>query len=343
MLLEISLILVLIIILNVFTHCIAIGLIIHVVHMKADHERKIHLSYLMSIFISELIACILTLVLMAISNSSQSIATTASINLILLNLSYIPYIALMCIILIDKVLEIMLPFKYIMYWSIAKARGLVFTVWIIGCIVCIVQLLLYHLKGVSFIEYSPIFMLTTGAIFVVIASLSYTYIFYKFKKSRLLPTRFTLQHNQKSNWFTVFKKSRFFIPVSMISNFLLFQVIPMGVFLFLLFGGLLNAHNSNIIRMFIAVSYNLSTFINSLIGIFLERQIKMFIKKKIRDRKIRKECKFLQKHRCKMDRNRNTVIHKRFSSRVVPRSFIIVQPFYDKPQRSRYDPLYATS
>ena len=169
-----------------------------------------------------------------------------------------------------------------------KAKILIISIWIFSVALCLSILIVYWITRVNMMLWFPlIFMLPANIIYIVLASLSYAYIFYNFNKSRILPHGGKGTNDTKALSFChVFRKSRFFIPMSLIFIYICFHAIP--TILFILYSGVLVR---KYMRIYIALSYNIAMLFDASICIFSEPFVQKQLKKMNRMRRERGKIK----------------------------------------------------
>ena len=288
---------------NIFFHCAGIYLL---TVLKRNGEGKIHLINLLNLSCIELISSILslfTILFHAIKFADPGVSKEIEkhFNMIKASLILTAYFLTMVVILMDKVLEVMMNIRYAAIWNERKANILIIIMWIFGATLCLSILLAYHITKFDFMLYFPIFIMLPANIFYVILALaSYAYIFYKFNKSRILP--YGGRKDKALSFCHVFRKSRFFIPMSLILVYIIFHVIPTIVYILLI-----GTKKREYIRIYIAISYNVAMLFDSWICIFLEPHVKQLLRKIIKKRRDRID---IERHRTQRTRNSKTnIIH----------------------------------
>ena len=280
---------------NIFFHCTGIYLLTLLKHV----EGKIHLIYLFSVCCSELISSIIslsTLLLTVINVPDVAVTKEIEYHFIVVKstLLLIVYFLTMVVILIDKVLEIMLNIKYAVYWNQRKAKILIITIWMFGGFLYLSSILAYHIIGFNVIPYFPKYIMLPGNIlYIIFAVISYAYIFYNFNKSRMSPYRGRRSSIAETiNFYSVFKKSRFFIPFTLILVYVIFYIIPTITYIILR-----KTKARTYIQLYISLSYNIAMFIDSWICIFIEPQVNQKLKKMIKNRRERKDIEKIRRQR----------------------------------------------
>lgn len=142
------------------------------------------------------------------------------------------YILCITYITIDRLVYIVLNIKYSLYWNPNRAKKLLIGTWLLGLVfvVCIViafktnDFEFQYLFNIYF--YPPIEFL-----FLVLAIVTYCFIFYKYRRARQPPVD-SINRNHRQSFWNVFRSSRFFIAVLIIASFVIFVIVP-DIYLFL--------------------------------------------------------------------------------------------------------------
>lgn len=300
-----GLILLILVIVNIFFHCAGIYLLTVI---KRNGKGKIHLINLLNLSCIELsssLLSLLTIVFHAIKFTDQGVSKEIEnhINMIKASLILTAYFLTMVVILMDKVLEVLMNIRYAVIWNVRKANILIMIMWVFGTALCLSFLIAYQITKFDFMYYFPTFIMLPANIFYIILALaSYAYIFYKFNKSRILPYGGRKDNAKTLSFFHVFRKSRFFIPTSLILVYIMFHVIPTIVYI--LSRGM---KERKYIRMYIAISYNIAMLFDSWICIFLEPNVKQLLRRIIKTRRDRIDIK-RNRTQCKTTSKTN-IIH----------------------------------
>lgn len=286
---SISILLLILLLINIVAHIISLCILLK---LKPNGERKIHLTYLTSMICNEFIACLLSLISMAASKQDPYVAKTINDNLNIIrgNLLYISYWFTMVVIIADRVLEIRINLLYFTHWNIRKASYLILMIWAFSTVLCSAVLVIYHTRGIHIMPYFPSYvMVPLGICFIFISCISYTYIFKKFRESLISPQENPNYRPNQVSCFTAFRKSRFFLTVLLISTYILFQLLPVIVFTILSERYWIGKKDQTYIRLYIAFSYNIAILIDNFVCIFLEPNVKKFVKRFFRNRQMRSE------------------------------------------------------
>jgi hypothetical protein len=202
-------------------------------------------------------------------------------------------------ITINKLIEVILNIRYSVYWNEGKAKILLKITWCISIIVCIGFSLSYRFYKYQFedVFYKYVYpMFNFG--FIIMATFTYSFIFYQFKQTRLPPSRYNSNQRkrysedlkkQKSSiasrfvrrstvTLKVFKNSRFYVSVLLILTFLVFLVIPDVVYLVY---GIILKNESQILETVVQISYELSFLADGFIYIFMQPRVRNLIRRKL--------------------------------------------------------------
>ena len=235
--------------------------------------------------------------------------------------SFVFYIDMIYLTL-DRLMVIMLNLKYTKYWNEKKAKYLLLVTWIIAFTIAVTVAITYSLLN---FEWMPFFFKyfypTIEFVFILLALSVYSFIFYKYQKTQKSvsfrlrePSERTMQvgtlrkiFNSKkysikkynvSN-FAKFKKSVFYIPILLITTFLMFMTIPDLTYLFV---AIIYNNPSQILSTACWISYGVSNLLDAWIYIYLQHNVRNFIKKilNIRRREEGRKCKIFAINSCAM-------------------------------------------
>lgn len=178
----------------------------------------------------------------------------------------------MVYITVDKMMEVVLSIRFPLYWDVQKAKKLLYGTWVIGlCLSVIVSLLHYFDEFVWEDIFFKYFYPILGWTFIIIASITYGFIFCKFKTSTITRRRNSITQ--------VFRKSRFYLPFSLILTFLVFIVIPDMVYLFI---GIINGNETDLLLAVCWISYAISNMVDAWIYIFMQPKVRKLLMKMVR-------------------------------------------------------------
>lgn len=193
------------------------------------------------------------------------------------------YFLTMHYLTIDKLLDVLLSIKYTIYWNENQTCILLKGTWTLCLTMAVALSIVYNFTGFDFhiildIYVYPMF----GLLFIITASIAYGFIFYKFNETRIPPpiesSRGTRGRILRPSVVAVFQKSLFFIPVLLVSTFIIFMVIPEWIHLFEV---VLNKNDDLTINTILRFLWTLSYFCDAIIYIWLKPSVKRLLKKKI--------------------------------------------------------------
>ena len=261
-------------ILNVIFHSVGIYILLSVYE---DSRQKVQQIFLLNLSVCE---CIINL-FQACSILPEIISIPSRYNILndinehILIISFtgisVVYYLDMIYITVDRMMDIVLNIRYPVYWNERKTKVLMFSTWVIGTGMCVTVIVLHNLikfkwKDAFFKYFYP----TVGFAFIILALITYGFIFHKFKQSRKPPVRGG-KHTKSANSITVFRRSRFHIPVFLILTFLLFMIVPDLTYLFV---AVINERNSPILLAICWISYCISNLVDAWIYIFMQRDVR---------------------------------------------------------------------
>ena len=178
---------------NIICHSIGLYLLKHV---KKNGSENVQHIYIKNLSITELL---LNIVVLA-DRVSHLIPRSTGISYTIREFRYyclifmftgmvLVYYLIMYYIMLDKMVEIHLNIKYHIYWSESKAKLLVKATCLLGVLTSFSFSLAY---GIRKYQFEVIFIIIVypvlNFVFVILASVMYAFIFYKFKQSRIQPT-----------------------------------------------------------------------------------------------------------------------------------------------------------
>ena len=275
--------------LNILLHSLGIYL------LSRLHSREVQEIYLINLSASEILGNVSELLTRRIPklltftdatlNAVKNIQEFASIvNATLISITY--YLA-MAYITADKLLDIFLNIKYVIYWNKVRAKYLLLLTWVFSVSICLSTSLGYYFEGFAYkTQIRKFFMTPFDILFIALAVITYIFIFKKFHQTRAIPKP-SFRSNvirTRTCWY-VFRYSRFFVSVLLILTFVLFMVVPD---LILLFWEMVdNGEHTSALRDFTMILYQFSYLSDALIYLFMHRPITLYLWKKMRARRER--------------------------------------------------------
>ena len=185
----------------------------------------------------------------------------------------------MLYITVDRVCGVLLNITYPSYWDISKAKWLVTVTWLIGITTFIAAALVYALKKdeVQLFMIANYFIIIFDFTFVVTAISSYCFIFYKFQKTRKDSLLGRNASNTQQNLWKIFRRSRFYVSVLLISTYIIFTIFPDLMWTFGVVG---DVHTAGGFLM--SIMYAVSYFADGAIYIFTHGKVKKLLWRKLR-------------------------------------------------------------
>ena len=195
----------------------------------------------------------------------------------------------------NKLLDVLLNIRYSLYWDKRKTKRLIKVTSCICSILALCFSLSYKILGYKFEEvfYTYIYPMFNFS-FLIIATISHSYIFYKFKESRSPPnlsksrrkpsTDCKRRMHSGASSFTrcsvvkVFQNSRFYVSVMLILSFLVFMVIPNVIYLVY---GLMLKEGSQRLGAIVQVCYEICFLADGYIYIFIEPRVRSMLRRKL--------------------------------------------------------------
>ena len=306
---DLALVIILLILnlLNVFLHSIGACLLIHLYKRSRQKAQQL---YLIHLSISE---CLMNLLesIRSITkfthldgNMSHIVDRFLYYTLILsfTGVSFVFYLV-MVYVTIDRLMVIALNLQYTKYWNENKAKYLLLVTWLIGGVIAITVEITYVVIG---FEWETIFFKyfypTMEFLFILLAFLTYIFIICKYRKRQRTicfhsegplassTQVVSLKKKCKSSKHSVsntpiakrieFRKSIFYIPLLLITTFLIFMIIPDLTYLVV---AVINNNPSQTLSTICWISYAVSNLLDAWIYIYLQHHIRNFIKRKFEE------------------------------------------------------------
>lgn len=156
------------------------------------------------------------------------------------------------------------------------------TFWIIGFVWSLVNVVLCYFRGAAWIYNATMVHVTLAQLiaFTILALVTYSVIFWKYKKSRDSLHRFEIsdntERNEQSSALQMFRNSRFYVSILISTTFLVFITIPFCVDTFLSANGQLQNDNYST-----STAYNIAEILGYL-GYTSDAIIYIFLQKDVR-------------------------------------------------------------
>lgn len=184
------------------------------------------------------------------------------------------FYCIMIYITCDRLVATKFALKYRVYWNRKRAKVLVSATWFVAFLLFLVIILVdifspfaeYHSIDVQFHKY---FYMPINFIFIVLAVLTYLFIFRVYKRS------VDMKSSRRNSVFVVFYKSHFYISVLLILTFLVFIIIPDLVYLCVI--SLSNQDPEKFYQVVLSacvVSYSIANIMNGCLYIFCQPNIR---------------------------------------------------------------------
>ncbi|XP_057303557.1 uncharacterized protein LOC130640955 isoform X1 [Hydractinia symbiolongicarpus] len=262
-------------------HCLGIYLLICLKHKRRNQDTVI-----LNLSIAEIAMSLFDLTQNILSRGN-SVTSTNIRYLTIAQCSFfvLPSFLIMILLTLDRFFEVYLNLQYFIYFNKKKTRILLALCWLTGLVCGIVLLSLKKFyEDTSTIIYKYIFPVTEGVFFVV-AVVTYTYLYKKFRLVRRHPSTESVNRSTKATAPKSGLRGRnFFAPLLIIATFLIFVMVPdvTNLILFYILETGTNLH-SNILLLFYAIGFTC----DALIYIFLQKHIRdiLMLKLNLKKRK----------------------------------------------------------
>lgn len=216
-------------------------------------------------------------------------------------LFYLFYLSIMFVTL-DRLMSSLLTFRYIIYWDHLKAIKLLIASWCIITSVCIFLVNDFEKMKSNgtdriIIEYVPS---AFDAAVIILAMASYGIIFSRYVTSRRL-----VSHTERNeSMLQIFRNSKFYVTILLISSFLVLTVIPGSILSIFAYT---NIEVSESFYVYTTVSFCLSTTADVIIYLFMHKTVRKVCLQKL-------SCKN-KKNCCLMKRKNDDVFQVKFQLR----------------------------
>ena len=163
--------------------------------------------------------------------------------------------------------------KYKAYWNVENTKKLLAVIWGFGVVIIATYLILYWQYSTWHTKWKEYFYLNifTSGFYILVAFVTYGFIFHKYRQSVALRKRTTAYGNHHTDPRTAFSfKSRFYIPVLIILTFILFYLVPV------LLGAIKfeRAKNYNQLKFLTYCVIQFGATSDAIIYIFLEKPVR---------------------------------------------------------------------
>ena len=252
---------------------------------KVQQIYFINLSFVECIInVLELVKLIRDIVPFSESNEKTYDMVVTYISIFQYTCFAIIFYFIMVYITMDRLMEIVLHIKYPIYWNENKAKRLLQGTWIFLCLTATTVLLVDKYKTYPWKEICFKYVFTTLDFgFLIFTVSTYCFIFQKYKQSRVLPfQRVNKKIGLHQNFViirSVFRKSKFKIPVLLVITFIVFVIIPDITYLLVAVINRVSFHAE--LQAACWISYAVSNFADAWIYIFLQRDVRQLLLKKL--------------------------------------------------------------
>lgn len=180
-------------------------------------------------------------------------------------------------IAIDRLLNVLFTLRYRVYCTKKKAEILMTATWFFSMLIGISAMLAYYFVGFSYLPlYYQFVYPTLDFIYIIVAIVTYIYIFKQIAASEEF--RRNANRSITSKCTIALRKSKFLVPVMIISTFLMFMVLPDLIILFV--GLSPDMVLTEDLKSACSISYAISNICDACIYIFMKKTVRdLFIKK----------------------------------------------------------------
>lgn len=274
---------------NIILHSVGIHLLRS---LPENDKRKVQVIYIMNLSVTELILNTISFfrnIIKLIPHHEQHTA-------LIMQYSYVfDYAVLKCalyltmiVLTLDRILLVLYNVRYPSCLSANRAKLSILFIWLVCALVFIMYLLFFmYLFKHSDYESCKLFnyvVIAFDMLFLSIAVLAYSLIFRSFVKQKrkkgMLSVNGENESEKRRTLWKVFRESRFYVAVLLISTFTVFVVVPDFVFAFHACQG--DARN---IRYITTICYAISYFSDALIYVFLNDKVRKLFVQKLRKMK----------------------------------------------------------
>ena len=184
------------------------------------------------------------------------------------------YYVSMTLITVDRLLAICLNLKYPVYCSVRKAKRALLSSWVFSVTLFVVVVVLYSLDITDYYPYIWYVYITFDFAFVILAMVCYIFIFRQFSKTREQPS---MRAQRRESLFRLFRRSRFYLSVCLITSFLCLKVTADLLLFFLNVVCQIGSADSDMITF---VMWALSDSVDAWIYIYMETSVrKLFLRR----------------------------------------------------------------
>ena len=179
------------------------------------------------------------------------------------------YFTTMIYLTMDKLFDVLLNIRYLLYWNELRTRSLLLGTWCLSLMSALGASITYYFTHFDVHEKLDLYVYPTlNTIFIVTALLTYGFIFRKYKQTRIPPVPLPVS-----------EESRFYIPVLLISTYIVFMCIPS--FTQTIHVALGYKHDYDvIINNVLRILWSMSYLSDAIIYIFLRKSVRRLLQAK---------------------------------------------------------------
>ena len=175
---------------------------------------------------------------------------------------------------LERLMAVILSFKYQLYWRVGRTKKVLATIWFVGFMfgvtACLIQINTSVEIDILLLTVFTYFQLVFSIIFVVTAFSTYAAIFWKYRKSRnALRRSGSSNEDGKRN-----SHLRFRIPALIIFTFLIFDSVPLCIWVILLSSSISWSWLLELSRVLL---FALGYIADALIYIFLQPEVRKYL------------------------------------------------------------------
>ena len=256
-----------------------------------NHLYKVQQIYLINLSISEFLLnfieaikrCVKFTMPVNANNGNSSIVVGTYLQIIQATSFAALYYIVMIYLTLDRLFDIFLNIKYPIYWNEHKAKHLLYGTWFTANIVAIIICLVHKFNEfpwqiVCFKYFYPII----DFVFLVIAIFTYCFIYFKYTQQTTRVHPIITGSNRiafvKISNLAALRRSKFHIPILLILTFLIFVIIADLTYFFV---AIVGGNHSDLLLTICLLSYCLSNTADAFIYIFMQRDVRRLLWKKI--------------------------------------------------------------
>ena len=285
--LAIEVVLIMLAVLNIVVHSIGLYLLVSLYKYGNDEPQYIYIINLSATLLAFNICWFLLGVINVIAIISIPLEVGIYISIITSTVFIVAYYMTLAGITIDRFLEVLLNIKYTIYCGTTKAKLMVSISWFIAVVMTIATLLMHELIAFNFeIIVTKYVYPIADFLFILIAVVSYSFIFHRYKATRNHPSgvfrkgsRRKKVSNSSQSSIVVFRQSRFYVSACLVLNFIVLVAVPDLIFLVANVDNHEHVHQPAEVLM---ILYNVSFLGDAWVYIFLHPPVRRLLWKKIR-------------------------------------------------------------